>query len=59
MKQNEKEQDGHFKTKAREITNGHDIAETISDAGNTFLKRISDRISKSSGGSLNLLTSMY
>ena len=45
MKQDGKEQDGYFKTKARKITNENNIAEVISDSNNELLNRISDWIS--------------
>ena len=49
IKQDEKEQDGCFKTKARELTNENDIVEVISDSNNELLNRISNWISKGSG----------
>ena len=49
MKQDGKDHDGYFKTKAREIANENNIAEVISDSNNELLNRISDWISKGSG----------
>ena len=49
MKQDGKDHDGYFKTKARKITNENNIVQVISDSNNELLNRISDWISKGSG----------
>ena len=40
VKQDREEQDAHIKTRAREITNEHDIGDVISDSNNEILKDI-------------------
>ena len=49
MKQIEKVNVGFFKSNARGIINENDIETVISDAGNEFINRISEWISKGSG----------